>query len=37
MWKFYLVEFIIVAILCIGWVNLLDKCKDEDRENVDFP
>ncbi len=37
MWKLYLFEFIVVLIISVVWAYLLDKCKDEDRENVDFP
>lgn len=37
MWKVYLLEFIIVFFISLGWVYLLDKCKDEDRDKVDFP
>lgn len=36
MWKVYLFEFIVVVVISAGWVYLLDKCKDEDMENVDF-
>jgi hypothetical protein len=37
MFWFYFIEFIIVAIISWIWVELLDKCKDVDRDKIEFP
>jgi hypothetical protein len=29
MWRIYLIEFIIVVIIAVIWVNLLDKSKSK--------
>jgi hypothetical protein len=37
MWKVYLLEFIITLIVSILWVNAIDKSKDIDRDDIEFP
>jgi hypothetical protein len=29
MWKIYLIEFIIVLMISVAWVNIIDKHKNE--------
>jgi hypothetical protein len=29
MWRIYLIEFIIVLMISVGWVNIIDKHKNE--------
>ena len=33
MWRIYLIEFIIVVLISLTWVNILDKHKKEQDEN----
>jgi hypothetical protein len=33
MWRIYLIEFIIVVLISLTWVNILDKHKNEQDEN----
>jgi hypothetical protein len=37
MWKVYLLEFIITLIVSILWVIAIDKSKDIDRDDIEFP
>jgi len=34
MWRIYLIEFIIVVLISLTWVNILDKHKKEQDENI---
>jgi hypothetical protein len=38
MWKVYLIEFLVVLIISIVWVNAIDKMKNEhpDYKGEDF-
>ena len=33
MWQIYLIEFIIVVLISVTWVNIIDKHKNEKNEN----
>jgi len=33
MWRIYLIEFIIVVLISLTWVNILDKHKNEQDES----
>jgi hypothetical protein len=33
MWRIYLIEFIIVVLISLTWVNILDKHKKEQDES----
>jgi hypothetical protein len=33
MWRIYLIEFIIVVLISLTWVNILDKHKNEKDES----
>jgi hypothetical protein len=33
MWRIYLIEFIVVVLISLTWVNILDKHKNEQDEN----
>jgi hypothetical protein len=34
MWRIYLIEFIIVVLISLTWVNILDKHKKEQDESI---
>lgn len=33
MWRIYLIEFIIVVLISVTWVNIIDKHKNEKDES----
>ena len=34
---FFVIMFILLAIVCYFWVVALDNCKDVDRDKIEFP